>query len=444
MNELVVPDALFQRLDEQLSDPSLESAAVLLASRATTPRRTRLLVSESYVASGTDFVRRGPFEAVIAPEMIARLTKRARAKGLSLVFVHTHPGDPGRPHFSKTDDIGEDLLVEFLARRELSGLHAAWVRGPHGSRARELGGGQEMRIVRVGERLTIEGASVAADVNEAATYDRQVRAFGELGQRRLAALRIGIVGLGGTGSVVAQQLAHLGVSSVTLIDPDQVEATNLNRLVGAARADLGRNKVDVAAREYLRTSPKADVQVYAENVVDGPTAERLLDMDLIFCCTDSHGSRAVLNQLAYQYLIPCIDMGVALVVSRGHLTHVTGRVQLLSPGLACLTCANLLDADAVRRDFMSTDQLAADPYFLGAGEPQPAVISLNSTVASLSTTMFLGIVTDAPLKSRYQLYDGLRGVVRTVSLSPEGGCVVCSRHGAMGKGDAWSLPVRPA
>ncbi len=55
-----------------------------------------------------------------------------------------------------------------------------------------------------------------------------------------------------------------------------------------------------------------------------------------------------------------------------------GRVQLLSPGLACLTCGGLLDGNEVRRDMMSEGERKQDPYLVGAREPAPSVISLNA------------------------------------------------------------------
>src|SRR5438132_32011 len=67
-------------------------------------------------------------------------------------------------------------------------------------------------------------------------FDRQVRAPGPTGQARLRALRVAIVGLGGTGSQVVQQLAHLGVRSFVLIEDDRVEESNLPRLAGATWA----------------------------------------------------------------------------------------------------------------------------------------------------------------------------------------------------------------
>src|SRR3990172_1864785 len=85
-------------------------------------------------------------------------------------------------------------------------------------------------------------------------YHRQELLFGREGQAKLEACKVGIVGLGGLGSHVAQQLAYLGVLSYVLADKDRVSESNLNRLVGACDEDANicRLKVDVAD-ELIRT-----------------------------------------------------------------------------------------------------------------------------------------------------------------------------------------------
>jgi molybdopterin/thiamine biosynthesis adenylyltransferase len=273
-------------------------------------------------------------------------------------------------------------------------------------------------------------------------HDRQVRLLGVHGQDVISRLRVGIVGLGGTGSVVAQELAYLGIRNFLLIDPDTVDKTNLNRLVGAYRKHIDRPKVRVASEHIRQINPEATVSALSQSVLDADTARSLLATDFIFCCTDSQASRAVLNQLAYQYLIPTIDSGVSITTGGQKVDRIAGRIQLLSPGQACLTCQELLNANVVREEFMTPEQRAQDPYFVGVGEPQPAVVSLNGTISSLAVTMFLAVVTDLPSSARYLLYDALQGKVRPATASQYPTCIVCSKHGSLARGDQWSLPVR--
>lgn len=126
----------------------------------------------------------------------------------------------------------------------------------------------------------------------------------------------------------------------------------------------------------------------------------------------------------------------------GSLTHITGRVQLLAPGLPCLTCMELLDSEQIRRELLTAEARAADPYIVGAREPQPSVVSLNGTMASLAVTMFIGLVTGAPVGARLQIYDGINGTVRPMTGRRDEGCYVCSATGALARGDSWPLPTK--
>ena len=271
------------------------------------------------------------------------------------------------------------------------------------------------------------------------TYERQVRALGAAGQARLRELNVAVVGLGGTGSVVVQQLVHLGIRKFSLIDPDTIEASNLSRIPHASNEDIGELKTTVASRYIRRVAPDVEADEVADSVIRVRVARRVADADMIFSCTDSHGSRAVLQQIAYQYFVPCIDMGTTITVAKGRVSHVFGRVQLLAPGLSCLTCSGLLDPHEVRRDMMTVFERQADPYVRGVRERVPAVMSLNSTVASLAVTMVLAVVVGFPGDARHLLYNAIAGTVRSVRVEQQSDCRTCSKSGVLARGDEWPL-----
>jgi molybdopterin/thiamine biosynthesis adenylyltransferase len=311
-----------------------------------------------------------------------------------------------------------------------------------GWRGRQLGASDPIKIVSLGERREV--LFDPTDTHESAPqlFDRQVRAFGEAGQRVIGSLTVAIIGLGGTGSVAAQQLAHLGVRRFILIDPDRVESTNLNRIVGATDGDIDRPKVEVAADHIATITPEASVRCVHDDVTRTPAAEELISADFLFSCTDSHGSRAVIQQIAYQYLIPCIDVGSLLTAADGQVTGIHGRVQALAPGLPCFTCSGLIDAEEVRRDMMNEEERRLDPYIQGAREPAPAVISINSTVTSLALTMFMAITVGIPSEGRYVLYNARGPSLRPVTASRNPACYICSPSGVLGRGDAQALFTR--
>lgn len=415
-----------------------ETASILLAQ----PAGNRAIVIERHPAPDSAYKRRSTSQASLDPEFIVPIVRQARDRELSVIFSHTHPGpSASAPRFSPIDDEGEKHLASFLERRAPGTDHYALVLGPGGCTARVLGTDSPVEVQEVRETVRLLRGP---DTTEAsgAEWDRQVRAFGALGQARLRQLRVAIVGCGGTGSVVAQQLAHLGVGHLLLVDPDTIENSNLNRVVGASIGDVGCAKVAVTAAMITRTGLGTEVTTVQGDVRDRLVAERLTTVDAIISCTDSHSSRMVINQLAYQYVIPAFDVGVAIGAEAGTVNYIAGRAQMLAPGLACLVCSNTIDGIQVRRELQSEAERARDPYIVGHSEPQPAVISINSTLSSLLVTMFLSAFAGIPAAARLQLYDGVQGRVRTAHQKPVPGCIVCSPSGALAKAKLWPLPTR--
>ncbi len=445
MNQIVFQDGASDSLRDELLASATESAAMLLAVPSRTPMgRWRLLVREVIRIPPGSYLHQTPAGVSIAPEFTAFVLKKARASGSCIVFVHTHPWH-GRVRASSVDRECEAVLMPCAFSRVPGVPHARLILGREAYDAALFDNSLEelpLEVVDVGAVL-LRPARSPEDVQSNPHFDRQIRAFGALGQRRVESLRVAIIGLGGTGSVVAQQLAYLGAQRFLLIDPEDVEESNLNRVVGATRGDVGRSKVDVAEGWIKHIRPDADVEVIKDTALKVAVARSILDTDAFFCCTDTHGSRAVLNQLAYQYLVPGFDVGVVIQVLDERITHITGRVQMLAPGLACLVCSEVLDPEQVRRDLMTEEQRRADPYIVGAAQPQPAVISINSTVVSLAVTMYLAAVAGVPVGTRHQIVRFESGMVRAIANEQTPQCVVCSTAGAIACGDRWSLPGAP-
>lgn len=441
MIDLVVGEPEFREVQNYLDYPKVECCAVLFAKQAAAGGRTRLLVRDVLFPTADDYLAQGPLEAVLRPSFVAAAVKRARTSRESLVFVHSHLGT-AQPDFSAIDDKGERELAALLAHRVPDVPHVALVMSRGGACARVLGGAEPVRVLSIGSyrRVLFDPKPGVRGLSE--VFDRQVRAFGAAGQRTIGCMRIGIVGLGGAGSIVAQQLAYLGVRDFVLIDHDVIEATNLNRVVNAAPTDLRAHKANVAARGIKLAAPDAKVRSVVGDITRARFAQELIDVDFLFGCTDSHGSRAVLQQIAFQYLIPCIDMGVTITVSGQEVSGIFGRIQTLAPGHACLTCSNLLDPNEIRRDMSSEAERKLDPYIPGSVEPAPSVISLNGTVASLAITMFMASVAGVPSAARHVLYNGKASTLRTVRVEPQVNCYVCSRSGTYARGDSQALFAR--
>lgn len=439
MSRLVLTSMLLGEVRAVLLASSDEACAVLFG-RAVTDgdRLARLVVRDAMYPTADDYEERSTIAARLKPAFVAAVAQRARESGESVIFAHSHPF--ALNSFSKIDDVGEQALAEFLSYRVPNVRHAALLVTPEVTIAREIGTNKPLRVCGIGETLLF-GDSPEPNSDEA-RYDRQIRMFGRTGQQRLNGLRIGIVGLGGTGSVVLQQLIHLGVRNYCLVDPDMADQSNLNRLVGSTEQDVGRPKVSIAADVVRRLHAAGNIEEVTGSVLMSSIAARLIDVDFLFCCTDSQGSRSVLNQLAYQFLIPSIDLGVSIVASSKGITHLAGRTNMLAPGLGCFVCGNMLDPEAVRVDLLTEFERQADPYVIGAKEAAPAVISLNSTMASMAVTMFMAAVLGIPSTARYINYNGLAGTSRAAAISQHPKCIACSPRGALARGNSWPMPGR--
>jgi len=424
-------------------DPLETCAAGLVATAGTRAGRPRLLVRELAPVSPDAYVYRSAYGAELSPAFCMSLANRARASGCGAALAHTHPGSDSLGDFSQTDNRGEAPLRAYFDRRAPGSQHVSALVTVSGGACRSLGARGNATFQVVGRYLReIAGVDLAAGSTIAERYDRQVRIFGPDAQRELHGRRVAVVGCGGTGSFVATELAYLGVGDFLLIDNDVVDESNLNRLIGATPADVGTSKAVVAANWISKIAPQTKTSARVADVVDHDVAIALLDCDFIFLCTDSHASRAIVNQIAYQYLIPTIDVGVAIHSRGGTITDVVGRVQMLSSGLPCLVCSGWIDSNQVRTEMMNAEQRRTDPYFSGPGVPQPAVVSLNGTVSSLAITMFLSATAGVPSAPRLLLYDALRGAVRPTAMDPVANCLVCSSTGSLARGDTWDLPTR--
>lgn len=421
----------------------LESVALLLCAPIQLPDSLgwRLIVREAHVAPDSAYEERTEVSAKISPAFGLPFEKRARTNGWSLVYCHSHPHQDGSAEFSNVDDDAEVQLAQYAENRSPGVPHLALLLSKVSVAARRLGGAERVRVLEIGERVEVYSDPRETTHSPTQRFERQLLAFGIEGQRRIQSTRVGIVGLGGTGTHVAQQLAYLGVSDFLLIDRDCLESTNLNRTIGAAPTDVGRPKCQIAERMIRTINPQAQISTCIADVVDAEIAPQLAGVDFIFCCTDSHASRHLINQLVYQYLVACIDLGVAIDTRKA--MKFAGHVKALAPGLACLWCVGHLDPRQVREELMSPELRSADPYFGGGvAISQPAVISLNGTIASLAITMFLSMVAGIPAPARYLIYDGSRSRVSGVSTTPDPECNFCSEHSTALGGAAFPLPVR--
>jgi molybdopterin/thiamine biosynthesis adenylyltransferase len=265
-----------------------------------------------------------------------------------------------------------------------------------------------------------------------ARYSRNIALFGVDGQRKIADTKVVIVGLGGLGSHLAQQLAYLGVLDYGLVDYDKVTKSSLNRLVGAVEADVSTltSKVMVAKRLIETIQPAADVRLVEGEVDDGSVTELIARADVVFGCFDRDLSRLQLTELSARYARPYFDL--ASDTGEQDLSAWYGGRVVFCDGTRCLSCLDLLDQDQIARDSMSPEQRAADARIYGIDRDAleytgPAVISINGVVASLAVTEFMAFVTGIREPVAHLVYRGdLPRLTKSVD-QPRESCWYCAQ-----------------
>ena len=171
-------------------------------------------------------------------------------------------------------------------------------------------------------------------------FKRTVSVWGEDNQATLARLRIGIVGLGSVGSFIAETLARSGFENVILIDFDEVQQHNLDRLVIGNRRDIGKLKVNVAKKRMaeVATAHEINIEAIPYSVAEKAGYLAALDCDVLFSCVDRPRARQILNHFAYAHLIPVIDGGIAVRFKNNKFSGVDWQLQTIGPGRPCMEC----------------------------------------------------------------------------------------------------------
>jgi hypothetical protein len=270
-----------------------------------------------------------------------------------------------------------------------------------------------------------------------ARYDRSIRLFGVEGQRKLRETAVAVVGVGGLGSAMVQQLALLGVGSIALIDSEELDETNRNRFIGARHDDPapGSLKVDLAHRLVQESNPDVRSYPIPRSLISVEAFEAIRRANWVIGCLDEDGPRAVLNELCAAYLKGYIDLASDVPEPEVY----GGRVCVAHNGVGCLSCLDLLDRKAVRRFVQLEEEVAAEDKIYGIDkgaleEKGPSVATLNGVIVSLAATEFMVAVTGMREPTRHQEYRGNLSKVVVSTDQPKADCFIC--RNVRGQGEA--------
>jgi ThiF family len=343
-----------------------------------------------------------------SPAEIVHLFEMCRKKGLRLLKIHSHP--ELWPFFSQVDDQSD---------RDLSDTLTGWIdRDDEVCSVIMLPDGSMIgRLINLKDRfLPLDNILVIADdiacfCGEEANVngisrsemeeDIQLRtrqAFGEGTTNILKKLKIGVVGCSGTGSIVAELLARLGVGSLVLIDHDRVEYKNVNRILNSTTQDVKERvfKVDMIKKAIERMGVDVHVTAISSPLHSMDSYFATASCDIVFGCMDTVDGRYLLNRIATYFCSAYFDIGIRLDADgKGGINEIMGRVDYIQPGLSSLmsrgriTKEQLKEADLARTDPEEHKKQVKEGYIKSTQVESPAVISINMMFSSNAVTEML-------------------------------------------------------
>lgn len=364
-----------------------EAAAILVCARTPGPRlrllvQSLVLVPHEQCTRAPDFLR-WPGSAIEAAIDLAE------PDGLSLVLLHSHPGGPFA--FSELDDESDRITMQCLFQA---------IDAIHGSAVMVPGGAVLARFYE--PKLTHETAALVSVPGHSlkwwwgdGSFARRPMAFTSEATKELGRLRAGVIGVSGTGSIIAEQAARLGFGEVVLIDFDKIEKKNLNRVLNSTLDDAcaGRLKVEVFSRAIDAYRGAGVAKPHVGSIIDRDGVLQASQCDVLFCCVDTRDGRQIADLIASSFLIPLFDVGVTIptrVNSQGgtEILDVCARIDYVRPGGPTLqdrgvySQASLREEQLRRHDPEAHQRELADGYIKGAGEEAPSVLTLNMRAAA--------------------------------------------------------------
>jgi len=427
--------------DYLLADREAEAAAFLVAGFFKNDRGHHFTVRDVLIPAAKDYNIRSGYHLEMSPVFFNKAISRAERSGLTVMQCHSHPSSRDELWYSPSDFAGESVSAQTV--------HECLNRRPMGS----LLFGQDMIMGRIWTvpgkdpvpldqlRITdrhmhlqrISGRHKEKENIDPELFDRQIRAFGLKGQQLLSRLNIGIVGVGGTGSAVAEQLAREGVKQFTLVDHDRFSKSNKTRMYGSYAKTKRKHKVEIVKENIRKIEPKSIVKCIAKDVISQEVLGQLKNCDVIFSCTDRRAPRSVLNELAYQFFVPVIDLGVGIDAKDGKIEGGSVRISLLSPSLPCLYCTGVINSEQVLAESLSRNERESrekEGYIQGMEDDAPSVITFTTLASSYASFLLKDVLFCIMQSSASTLHVDINTLTMSrLSASVKSDCVCTARTG---------------
>lgn len=342
-----------------------------------------------------------------SPAEIVDLFESCRKKGFRLLKIHSHP--QYWPFFSQVDDKSDiDLSETFTGWTGRNENICSVVMLPGGGMIGRMidheGNFMPLHsIIVIGENISCfhdlsEGSKKLQSIIEDDVQLRTKQAFGEGTTTILKKLKIGVVGCSGTGSIVAELLARLGVGTIVLVDHDKIERKNINRILNSTieHADKEVRKVIMMKEAIERMGTGVTVTAITSGLHSWEAYLAIASCDIVFGGMDTVDGRHLLNRIATYFCSAYFDIGIRLDAnSKGGINEILGRVDYIQPGLSSLlsrgryTLEQLKEADLARTDPEEHKRQLKEGYIKSANVDSPAVISINMMFSSQAVTELL-------------------------------------------------------
>ena len=283
---------------------------------------------------------------------------------------------------------------------------------------RQLGYAQVASVSGGFRRWQADGLPVASGAFDADAGDRYSRHLllpevGAAGQLRLGQARVALIGAGGLGSPAALYLAAAGIGTLTLVDDDKVEKSNLQRQVLHADARIGMPKAESAAISLSALNPRVRVDARNERLRAGNVESLLRGHDVVIDGADNFQTRYLLDAASRQLKIPLVY---------GAVHRFTGQVSVFDarrPDSPCYRC--LFPEPPAAEDAPNCAQAGV----LGV---LPGIIGLLQASEVIKLILDIG----KPLVGRLLCFDALAATFRELRLPRDPHCPGCGNDAVFG------------
>lgn len=380
------------------------------------------------------------------PHFLSRAINLAVKEKAGLAFIHSHPSD-GWQGMSGPDVIAERDILAFPALATglpLLGLTIGadgywsarfWIKD---GKAMQRKWCQKVRVINQDSYKIYCNDHLLAPPKRKDVLKRTFDTWGAKHQNNIARLKVGIVGLGSVGCIVAEAMARIGIGNIVLIDLDRVEEHNLDRLLCGSIDDIGSYKVDLASRFIKKhsTADKVNIKALPISVHYNQAYNEVLDCDFLFSCVDRPLARDVLNFISFAHLIPVIDGGIAVTVNKDKTFYAHWRSHLVTPYHQCLRCNRQYTTSDVVTEL---DGSLDDPSYIdNLPEHQrnvnQNVFPFSLSVASMEVNMMIRYIVSQEWwpKVQQQDYQFLTGLIGLNNQKCSEACIFQQERVAMG------------